>query len=341
MILIAFAILLSPINGDLDISSAFGGISAANPPLVLPCEGGTTLFSFGELPAFFRYDISTKKKTYTGEKLLVATFKGPTVRVKTISQTGIRGVRQQLVGGHPAAAKPIAAISRDKLLVLAASGGMYPIDKKTQQPRRVFAISIVRLDERGSNPNSDYLLPRDDYGWYEAIDSRADAKSGVIDVLVAHTRGRDAWTQLEVYRIVGNKMARIPDMTGRYAKLTGRSFKVWPSVGLARGEWPYSTNRMAVRPSDGLVAYVGTNKIRVGSRTVAVPNAVSVVFIGSQLFAGTRSNPNMSTVSKTFRWDASTQKFRPAGDYFLAGAGTDRFVVKFFPATSKYVLAKL
>ena len=211
---IAFAIVLTPTQGDVDISSAFAGVSVANPPHFLPCEDGTSLFSFGELPAFFRYDIATKKKAYTGEKLIVATFKGPTIRVKTVSQTGISGERQQLVSGHAAAAKPIAAISRNKLLVLAAGGGMYPVNKKTQQPKRVFAISIVRLDGRGSNPNSDYLLPRDDYGWYEAIDSRVNAKSGLIEVLVAHTRGHDARTQLEAFKIVGNKMTRIPDKTG-------------------------------------------------------------------------------------------------------------------------------
>lgn len=334
-------LLLSPVGIDVDLTPALGGKPLTNAALLYPSDTGSYVFSFWEAPIFWRYDVRSKRTAYVGERLRAATFKGPTVRTLTVSQTGLRGERLQLVGGHPAAARPILAISSSKLLVMAASGGMYPVDRATKLPKRAFAISIVRLDARGANPNSDYLLPRDDYGWYEAIDAHANERAGVIDVLVAHTLAGSAQTRFEAYRIAGNQMVRVPNRTGRYGKVSGKTARIWKSVQLARGSGPFFASKVAADTVSGAIAFVSGDKVTVSGRATTLPNAESVQYIVGKLYAGTRSNPDMKTIQKTFVWNPTSRKFKLAGEFAIAGVSPNGKVwVKHYPKTGKFILSQ-
>ena len=340
---LALAVLILAVpTTDADLTHVFADKPANGGTLLYPSDSGSYLFSFWQLPIFIRYDVDTRRIAYDGERLRVATFKGPLARTKTVSQLGIRGERLQLVTGHAAYARPIIPISKNKLLVQANSGGFYPLHRKTKMPSRVFAISIVRLDARGANPNSDYLLPRDDHGWYEAIDGHADERTGVIDVLVAHTMSSNSRTRFEAYRIAENKMTRVPDRTGRYAQVTGKSLPVFASLNLARTAWPFSPTNIAADRLTGSIAFIRDGKVNVGSRVVPLPHVETVRYIGGRLYASTRSNPDMQTVRETFVWNPSTRKFDLVGEFGIAGVSPNGKVwIKHFSDPQKIILEQI
>ena len=340
---LALAVLILAVpTTDADLTHVFADKPANGGALLYPNDSGSYLFSFWQLPIFIRYDVDTGRIPYDGERLTVATLKGPLARTVTVSQLGIRGERLQLHSSDPAKARPIIPISKNKLLVQAVSSGFYPLHRITKAPSRVFAISIVRLDARGSNPNSDYLLPRDDYGWYEAIEAHADERTGVMDVLVAHTMSSNSRTRFEAYRIAGDKLTRVPDRTGRYAKLTGKSLRIFASTEWAHGGWPFSPTKVAADRLTGSIAFIRDGKVTVGSRVVPLPHVETVRYIGGRLYASTRSNPDMQTRRKTFVWNPSTRKFDLVGEFGIAGVSPNGKVwIKQFSDKPKVTLTNV
>ena len=338
MIALLALLLHMPVNADL--TAALGGRALNGAPSVFVSDAADWLFSFNQWPSFYRHDIASRENAFEGEKITVGTFLGPKVRLRTVSQGPLQGDRAELLMGHPATAQPMLALSKNTLLVLAASGGVAPEDKVSKLAKRSFALCIVRLDARGPDANSAYTLPSDDYGWYQGVEARRDSRTGAIDVLVAHVVGGNAQTKLEAYRIVGDKLEKAPSGR-RYARVAGNTFPIWDSVQAARGVWDDGP-KIAVDAENGHVAFVYAGGVMIDGRRASVPNARWVRYIGGRLFAGTARNPEMKTLAETYVWDQASKRFISMGGFEVAGSSPNgKYWVLHFPHNGRFSVSRV
>jgi hypothetical protein len=336
MIALLALLIHAPVN--VDLTAALGGRPLNGHPTVFVSDKAEWVFSLNEWPTFYRHDIPARANAYEGEKLSVTTYNGPEIGVHTVSQSSSRRDLAKVLVGHGSSRMPVSAVTKDAFLVLAASGGVVPIDSKTKLPRRVFALCVVSPEARGDDANTVHHLPRDDYGWYRPVSAHV-AGAG-IEVLLAHVRGGSAETRLEAYRISGDKLSRVS--SGHYGKLDGKVLRIWESAQAARAGVDLVPTPIAVDPASGSVAFFQKDLVVVDGRKVSLANVEWIKFVAGRLYVGTRRNPDMKTLAETYLWNREGRRFELLGGFQVAGVSPNgKYWVVYFPHNGRYTLTEV